>query len=54
MDNEARHEISRQLAALRHGGDADVDAWHELVPLVYDELHAIARRQLRRERDAIP
>jgi RNA polymerase sigma factor (TIGR02999 family) len=30
----------------------DQAAWHELVPLVYDELRAIARRQLRRERDS--
>jgi RNA polymerase sigma factor (TIGR02999 family) len=52
MDDGARHEISRQLAALRQGGDADVDAWHDLVPLVYDELRAIARRQLYRERDS--
>jgi RNA polymerase sigma factor (TIGR02999 family) len=51
MDHAARHEISRQLAAVRQGGDASVDAWHDLAPLVYDELHAIARRQLHRERD---
>jgi RNA polymerase sigma factor (TIGR02999 family) len=27
-------------------------AWEQLVPLVYDELRAMARRQLRRERDS--
>jgi len=30
----------------------DPIAWRELVPLVYDELRAIAKRQLRRERDS--
>jgi RNA polymerase sigma factor (TIGR02999 family) len=52
MEDDAKHDISRQLAALRQGGGAGVDAWHDLVPLVYDELHAIARRQLFRERDS--
>ena len=52
MRDDAKHDISRQLAALRQGGGADVDAWHDLVPLVYDELHAIARRQLHKERDS--
>src|SRR5262249_6030672 len=52
MEDDAKHEISRQLAALREGGGADADAWHDLVPLVYDELHAMARRQLHRERDS--
>jgi RNA polymerase sigma factor (TIGR02999 family) len=31
-------------------GGRDPTAWQELVPLLYDELRAIARRQLRRER----
>ena len=52
MEDDAKHDISRQLAALRQDGGVDVDAWHDLVPLVYDELHAIARRQLHRERDS--
>ena len=52
MRDDAKHDISRWLAALRQGGGADVDAWHDLVPLVYDELHAIARRQLHQERDS--
>jgi RNA polymerase sigma factor (TIGR02999 family) len=30
----------------------DPTAWHELVPLVYDELRVMARRRLRRERDS--
>jgi RNA polymerase sigma factor (TIGR02999 family) len=46
------HEISRRLAALHDGSGVDAEAWHSLAPLVYDELHAIARRQLRRERDS--
>lgn len=50
MEDHA-NDISRQLAAL-HQVAGDADAWHDLVPLVYDELHAIARRQLRRERDS--
>ena len=29
----------------------DLDTWHELVPLVYHELRAMARRQLHGERD---
>ncbi|HEY7396056.1 MAG TPA: sigma-70 family RNA polymerase sigma factor [Gemmatimonadaceae bacterium] len=33
-------------------GGRDLTAWQELVPLVYDELLAIARRQLRCERDS--
>jgi RNA polymerase sigma factor (TIGR02999 family) len=37
---------------LHEDGGRDQSAWHELVPLVYDELQAIARRQLRRERDS--
>ena len=52
MDDDAKHDISRQLAALRQPGGADADAWHELMPLVYDELHTIAQRQLHRERDS--
>jgi RNA polymerase sigma factor (TIGR02999 family) len=30
----------------------DPAPWHELVPLVYDELRVMARRRLRRERDS--
>jgi RNA polymerase sigma factor (TIGR02999 family) len=52
MQDDAKHDISRQLAALYQGGGTDADAWHDLVPLVYDELRAIARRQLLRERDS--
>lgn len=51
-EDDAKHDISRQLAALGQGGGADMGAWHDLVPLVYDELHAIAQRQLRRERES--
>jgi RNA polymerase sigma factor (TIGR02999 family) len=37
---------------LHEDGGRDPTAWHELVPLVYDQLRAMARRQLRRERDS--
>ncbi len=40
-------EISRLLSAW---SDGDVGARDRLIPLVFDELRAIARRQLRRER----
>jgi RNA polymerase sigma factor (TIGR02999 family) len=43
----ASGEISRLLAAARQG---DGSATHRLVALVYDELHAMARRELRRRR----
>ena len=36
----------------RQDSSGDPTAWHELVPHVYNELQAIARRQLRRERDS--
>jgi RNA polymerase sigma factor (TIGR02999 family) len=40
-------------AEQRHeDGARDPTTWHELVTLLYDELQAIARRQLRRERDS--
>lgn len=38
-------EITRLLAAVRRG---EADAFDRLVPLVYDELRGVARRQLRR------
>ena len=44
---DAQHEITEQLVALRNG--ADPAAWDRLVPLVYDELRAIAHRQLHHE-----
>lgn len=45
---DAQHEITEQLVALRRRDDPT--AWDRLVPLVYSELRAIARRQLHRER----
>lgn len=39
-------EVTRLLAAARAG---DGDALERVVPLVYDDLRALARRQLRRE-----
>lgn len=41
-------EVSRLLDAWRGGEDSALD---RLMPLVYDELHALAHRQLRGERD---
>jgi len=35
-----------------HEDGGEQTAWQDLVPLVYDELRAMARRQLRRERDS--
>lgn len=40
-------EVTRLLRAARTG---DEEAMHRIVPIVYDELRALARRQLRRER----
>ncbi len=46
-DAEApRGEITERLLALRDGGER---AWEALVPLVYDQLRAIAHRHLARE-----
>lgn len=44
-DPPARSDITRILHRVRRG---DEDALGELMPMVYDELRAIARRQLRR------
>lgn len=41
-------EVTRLLVAAR---DGEADALDRLVPLVYDELRALARRQLRREQE---
>jgi RNA polymerase sigma factor (TIGR02999 family) len=41
------NQITGLVVELRQG---DPDAWDRLLPLVYDELRRIARRQLRRER----
>ena len=45
---DTQHEITDRLLTLR--GSSEPAAWDELLPLVYDELRAIAHRQLRRER----
>lgn len=42
------HLITRLLLDWRSGDNA---AFEQLAPLVYDELHRIARRQMRRERE---
>lgn len=41
------HEITQLLAAWREGNQAALD---QLYPLVYDELHRLARRYMSRER----
>lgn len=55
MDTEDKHEktgnehvITRLLLDWRNGDRA---AFERLAPLVYDELHRIAQRQMRRERE---
>ena len=47
LDREKTGEITRLLNAL---GDGKQDALDDLIPLVYDMLRAVARRQLRSER----
>lgn len=47
MKSASAEEISRLLQRLEAG---DGDVYAELLPLVYDELHAIAAGYLRRER----
>ncbi|MGH9261784.1 MAG: ECF-type sigma factor, partial [Acidimicrobiales bacterium] len=45
-----RGEITERLLALRQGGP---EGWESLVPLVYDELRAIAHRHLSRESTSV-
>jgi RNA polymerase sigma factor (TIGR02999 family) len=47
MTSSSSHEVSRLLAAW---GAGDEDARHQLMPLVYDELHRLAHRYMNRER----
>lgn len=47
LGSAATGEVTRLLAAARQG---DGSAMHRLVPLLYDELRARARRELRRRR----
>ncbi|MCW5961812.1 MAG: sigma-70 family RNA polymerase sigma factor [Pyrinomonadaceae bacterium] len=42
------HDVTQLLVKW---SDGDKDAFEELLPLVYDELHLIAHRYLRRERE---
>lgn len=49
MGRSPRGEVTRLLLAWR---DGDPSAADRLVPMVYEELHAIAGRYLRKERDA--
>jgi len=45
---DEKGDVTRLLAAIAGGDRA---AWEELLPLVYERLRAIARRQLRGERE---
>ena len=47
MKSPARHQITELLAEWRDGKQSALD---ELYPLVYDELHRLARRYMSRER----
>ena len=47
MKSPARHQITELLAEWREGKQSALD---ELYPLVYDELHRLARRYMSRER----
>lgn len=47
MKNPSRHQITELLAEWRGGNQSALD---ELYPLVYDELHRLARRYMSRER----
>ena len=47
MKSPARHQITGLLAEWREGNQSALD---ELYPLVYDELHRLARRYMSRER----
>ena len=46
-NSPARHQITELLAEWREGNQSALD---ELYPLVYDELHRLARRYMSRER----
>jgi len=48
MEHALRDEATVLLATWERTGS---DAWDRLVPMVYDELRLLARRQLGRERD---
>jgi RNA polymerase sigma factor (TIGR02999 family) len=47
LKSPARHQITALLAEWREGNQSALD---ELYPLVYDELHRLARRYMSRER----
>jgi RNA polymerase sigma factor (TIGR02999 family) len=48
MPQPSPHEVSQLLRAWSSGDEA---ALHKLIPLVYEELHRIARRYMGRERE---
>lgn len=48
MTAEQPHEVTELLQKWSHG---DREALEELTPVIYDELHRIARRYMNRERD---
>jgi len=47
MDPDTSSDVTRLLACIDGGNP---DAWGKVLPLVYDELHALAERSLRGER----
>jgi hypothetical protein len=50
-DATKNHVVTRLL---RNWRDGDLSAYEELVPMVYDELHLIAARQMRKSVEPYP
>lgn len=50
MREQSSKEISKLLAAW---GNGDQDALHELIPIVYQELHRLASSYMRKEKPGI-
>ncbi len=46
VSDEGREQVTRILSA----GAEDQNAWSQLLPVIYDELHAIARKRMASER----
>ena len=50
MTHESSHETGQVTRLLRAARDGDPHALERVVPIVYEDLRVLARRQLRRER----
>lgn len=50
MDSDRAHEVTQIVSAI---GEGDRTIANRLIPLVYDDLHAVAERYLRNERGPI-